>query len=372
MSTVAAPKSREDRPKRQSPSQAQPTQSSPPVKYWATAGAILLAAEAYLLISWVTGPNFERVDSGPDSPPTWMKTEMVAVEIVATLATIFTFYWFLVRPWLRERRVTTDGLLCIAFLTVSFYDPLSNFAQNWFTYNSYLVNFGSVMSEVPGVTAFHEPGANEAFPLLVVPTAYVTAFIWLSVLVCKAMSAAKRRWPSMGPGRLVLFCLGLTMLADVVIEGLFYMPLGFWTFAGGHWSINAGHYYQYPIHEMIFGGAVFCMFVCLRYFTNDRGETIAERGIERMKIPPARKVVLRGLGIVAFVQIGFFATYHLPQAIFALNSTEWPQDVQERSYFTNNICGPETNRACPGPEVPNSRPDSPYLNIDGGLSRPAD
>jgi hypothetical protein len=367
MSTVASPPRPAPRLEPQAPATAP---APPPVKYWAAAGAILLAAEWIVLFKWVTGPNFERVSSGPDSPPGWMKTEMVSIEVIATLATIFTLYWFLVRPWRRERRVTTDGLLCIAFLTISFFDPLSNFAQNWFTYNSYLVNFGSVMTEIPGVTAFHEAGANEAFPLLIVPTAYVTAFIWLSIIGCKVMSAAKRRWPSIGPGRLVLVCLAFTMLADVVIEGLFYMPLGFWSYAGGHWAINAGHYYQYPVHEIICGGAVFAMFVCLRYFTNDRGETIAERGIDRIRTTPARKVLLRGLAIVAFVHIGFLATYHLPQAIFGLNSTRWPQDVQSRSYFTNHICGPETDRACPGPTVPNSRPDSPYLNRSGGLSGP--
>ena len=276
---------------------------------------------------------------------------------------------FLARPWLRERRITTDGLLCIAFLLASPWDPLSTYTNNWFTYNSHLVNFGSVVGELPGVLGRHGAGVGDAWSILFIAPVYVSVFIWMSVLFCALMRRMQRRF-GLGPIRLIAVCFAMCVAADIVIEGIAFAPLGFYVFSGGHWLINAGHYYQYPIHEGLFGGAVFCSFVCLRYFTNDRGETVAERGVSTLKTTPARKNALRALAIIAAVHIGFLLTYHLPSALFAVNTTAWPKDVQTRSYFTNRICGPVVDRACPGPGTPISRPGAPYMNYEGKMVTP--
>jgi hypothetical protein len=51
--------------------------------------------------------------------------------------------------------------------------------------------------------------------------------------------------------------------------------------------------------------------------------------------------------------------------------------VQQRSYFTDYICGEGTDRACPGPTIPNLRndnatggPQSAYIGRDGALKTP--
>ena len=53
--------------------------------------------------------------------------------------------------------------------------------------------------------------------------------------------------------------------------------------------------------------------------------------------------------------LGMFGTYHVPNGLLAKSGTEWPQDVQDRSYFTNNICAEDTGRVCPGlPALPSA------------------
>lgn len=340
---------------------------TPPVKIWASIGALMLAVEGFFLIKWVAGSKFTEVPSGPDEPASWMQATLIAGQVFFAAAALFSLWWFLVRPWRREGRLTLDGILCIAFLLASPWDPLSTYGQDWFTYNSWLVNFGSVVGELPGVIGRHTAGAGEALPIIFIPAVYVSAFIWLSVLVCALMRAAKRRRPGLTPVGMIGICLLITMLADVVIEGLAFTPLGFYNFAGGHWLINGGHYYQFPLHEMVLGGAVFATFVCLRYFVNDKGETIAERGLDRIAASPRRKDLLRVLAVIGAVHLGFLFAYHLPTGVLALNSTAWPHDVVKRSYFTNHVCGPEVDRACPGPRTPNPRQHSPYLDYDGKL-----
>jgi hypothetical protein len=341
----------------------------PPVKVWASIGAVLLGVELFFLVKWVTGPRFTAVRSGPDHVPGWMNAAGIAGEVIFTSAAVFSFYWFLARPWLRERRITTDGLLCIAFLLASPWDPLSTYTNDWFTYNSHLINFGSVVGELPGVLGRHGAGVGDAWSVLFIAPVYVSVFIWMSVLFCALMRTVQRRF-GLGPVGVTAFCFALCVAADVVIEGIAFAPLGFYAFSGGHWLINAGHYYQYPIHEGIFGGAVFCSFVCLRYFTNDRGETLAERGAYSLRTTRVRRDGLRALAIIGAVHVGFLLTYHLPTAIFAVNTTAWPKDVQTRSYLTNNICGPTVDRACPGPGVPISRPGAPYMNDEGKMVIP--
>jgi hypothetical protein len=368
MSATAVPKTA--RPETTSPVTSESPPAPKPVQIWGTIGAVLFAVEAFFLIKWVAGSSFKRVQSGPNSEPAWMNTVGISAEIVFSAAALFSFYWFLLRPWLRERRITTDGLLCIAFLLASPWDPLSTYTNDWFTYNSHLINFGSVVDVLPGVLGRHGPGYGDAWSMFLIAPIYVSVFIWMSVLFCGLMRRMQRRWSSLGPMRIVGICFAMCVAADIVIEGIINAPLGFYAFSGGHWLINGGHYYQYPIHEGIFGGAVFASFVLLRYFTNDKGETLAERGVGGLKISKAKKNWLRAFAIIAAVHIGFLVTYHLPSAIFAVNTTKWPQDVVHRSYFTNRICGPQVDRACPGPGVPISRPGAPYMNFEGKMVYP--
>lgn len=323
--------------------------SVPAVCWWALLGALFLTGEAFLLGRWVTGPDFTPVDSGPDVPPAWMRTALVAGQALFVAGALYFLYRFLVLPWRRERQVTTDGLLCIAALLASPFDMLSNYWAYWFTYNSWLVNQGSVMSSLPGVVQPHGAGVGEAWPILLIPGAYVVVFVGLAILGCRAMSWAKRRWPSIGTVRLIALCFVATMLLYLVFDGLICMPLGFWAFQGGHIPLlNADTYYKYPLQEMVTAGAVFTIFTCWRYFKDDRGNTIAERGIERIRAPLPVKTAMRGLALVAVVFIGMVLTYHLPNGLLARSGTEWPQDLQERSYFTNGICAGDTGRPCPG------------------------
>src|SRR5437899_762268 len=99
--------------------------SLPAVARWAWVGALVLAVEWFFIAKWVFGDRFERVPSGPDAPPDWMQVVLVTGQVVAVIGTLWTFYWFIVRPWRRERRLTTDAILVIAFLLVSPFDPVA-------------------------------------------------------------------------------------------------------------------------------------------------------------------------------------------------------------------------------------------------------
>jgi hypothetical protein len=349
-----------------------------PVKAWAVVGAGILLFIAWVLLRWVTGPYFENVPSGPSDPPTWMKANLVFWQVVSPLAAIGLIARFVVRPWLRDRRLGTDGIFVVAFCTLWFQDPLCNYAGSWVTYNTWMLNMGSWHSSVPGSVSFAAPGQMLAEPLLLIPFLYVY-FFWMA---CAGGSWIMRRiaarWPGAGKPRLIAGCFLAMVVFDLAIEGLIWMPGGAWALPGGVPVLFSGTYHQFTLNEWLPVSAALTAAACLYHFRDDRGYTLAERGVDSVKRSSGRQTALRVLATVGAVHVAMFAAYTLPNLFFGMNAREWPKDVQERSYLTDYICGPGTDRACPGPSIPNLRNDngrggsgSFYVKRNETLGRPA-
>ena len=59
----------------------------------------------------------------------------------------------------------------------------------------------------------------------------------------------------------------------------------------------------------------------------------------------------------------YFVCYTLPTQWFATHADPWPEDIQNRSYFMDGICGEGTGRLYPDPNLPNMTNDS-YVAYD--------
>jgi len=342
-----------------------------PVAWWAIIGGLCLAFEVYVLADWIAGPYFKTVPSGPSVPPTWMQAILIGWQALGIPVALALIYRFLIRPWRRERQVTFDGLLCLACLLVVWQDPLSSYFNHWYTYNSYLLNFGSWVHSVPGWMSYGAPGRMEVEPIIWTPFLYVYLFFGAAVFGCWVMRRANARWPQMGNIGLIGCAFAAGMLVDVVAEGLLIMPAGVYTYAGGHWALFPHAYHKFPLTEPITVGALFAGLAALRYFKDDRGHTMVERGIDGMHIGGARRSLLRFLAIFGMCNALVLCCYNIPNAVIGAHSTAWPADVQSRSYLTDYLCGQGTDRACPGPAVPLSRGDnSAYMTLDGKLASP--
>ena len=328
-----------------------------PVKWWAALGAVMLAFQAFVLIRWMTGPYFTRVDPGPTPLPGWMKLALTALQIVLPLAGLAVLYWLVVRPWRRERRVGLDGLMAIAFLLLAFHDPLSAYIGHWYTYNAWQVNMGSWLNSLPGALAPGTPNHQVAFPLLIVPGAYLVIFVLVTMLGAATMRRVKERWPRVPRTGLVAICFGVMVPFDVVFEGIVFMPLGSWEYPGGHIKIFADTFHGYPLNEALTTGVIFTMFACIKYFTDDRGQSLAERGVERLGGGPVRVTVVRMLAVTGLVTLAMTVGYTIPNTWFGAHSAEWNSDTQTRSYLTYT-CGEGPGIACPSPDIPLLRNDN--------------
>jgi len=336
-----------------------------PVNIWAFFGALVVAFEIWVLLRWVTGPFYKPVPSGPSIPPTWMKVILTAWQVGSIPATLGLVGWFVVRPWIRERKVGVDGILVIAYCTMWFQDPISSYGGHWFTYNTWMINRGSWVNSIPGWNSFGKPGAMLSEPILFTPFAYCYIFVIVMFLGAAFMRRLHARYPRMSKLGLILWCYALMCVFDFVLEGLLWLPMGIFAYQGGHWGIFANTYHKFPVHEALTIGGTFTAAACFKYFTNDKGQMFFERGADRIKGGNVKKTVVRALAAITAVQLVFLITYNVPNFWVGMHSTAWPADVQQRSYFTSGICGAGTDRLCPGPAVPLNRNDDVHPNTGG-------
>jgi hypothetical protein len=322
-----------------------------PVEWFAMLGVLWLVFWAYVLIKWVTGPYFTNVPGGPDELPSWMNTLFVAWQAAAIPAVSIVGYFLIVRPWRRTGRVPVDGLLWVTFITMSLQDAGSNFFGYWYTINSHLVNMGSFINEIPGWIAFGEPGAQTPYAVLFHLMEYPFAFFAGILSGTWAMKFARRRW-NLGPVGLCAFCFPFMMLFDLVAEGFFTLT-GFYTMAGGHLSFFPEAYNKFPFIETVFIATLLTPLVALRFFRNDKGETLVERGADQLRMSAGKRDLVRLLALIGIGQTIYLVCYNIPiSAYMGAKPGIWPRDVQERSYFNDHLCGPGSNRLCPGPTIP--------------------
>ena len=350
---------------------AVPERKFRPVVGFAVLGAAWSALMVWVWTYWIAEGKATPNRFGTDQVPHYMKVFANVVQPILVVATIWTIWHFLIRPWRRESRLTFDGMIVIAMVLVSFQDPLSNYLRSaYFTYNTYWWNFGSWTSNVPGWISPRGHLLPEAVFSWTIPS-YVFIIFGGSVIACDLMRRAKRRWPQIGTAGLIGMCfLGLALF-DAVMEPIFMLG-GTWAFPGAIKGLTLyyGHYFQFPIYESIFWGSVWTSFTCLRYFKNDKGQTLVERGVDRLGGSQRRKALVTVLAVIGFTQTAYFLVYNVPQALTTMHNQPVPADLAKRPYLLNGLCGEGTGYSCGGPATPIPHQNSAHIGDDGRLVVP--
>jgi hypothetical protein len=185
------------------------------------------------------------------------------------------------------------------------------------------------------------------------------------------MRKAKTRWPGLPTPLLFAGTFAFYFLVDLVMEGA-WMLTGAYVYAGSipGFTLHYGNYYQFPIQEALFVGVIWTSWASVRFYRDDRGNTVVERGIEQLNLRSGQKFVLRFLAFAGVFNVVFLAGYNVPWQWFSLKG-EWPRDIQERSYFTNGVCGDGTAYARPDGRIPMVKGSSSLrVGPDGSLTVP--
>jgi hypothetical protein len=327
-----------------------------PVVRWAWAGAAALACIVYVLGTWILTGKAVPTDPGPDPLPEVQRQFIFWVQVVAMALGVVVAWIFVVHAWRREGRLTTTGMLYIAWLTLFFQDPMMNYTSATLLYNSHMVNLGSwTLGATPGWTSPH--GNNLPEPLLLIIVGYTIIGYSLCFPVLAFLGRLKGRWPQLTRPQLGLVGILTLVALDTLFESLL-LRTGVYAYPGGIRAITlfAGETYQFPMSEgLCYGGLTIGSTMLLLLYRDDKGQTFVERGVDQLRVGAAARQGIKFLALFGYVHVCMFIAFTIPMQWFATHSGPYPEGYP--SYMINGLCayGP-TQDQCPGPGVMMPRP----------------
>jgi len=334
-----------------------------PVLWWAAIGAVFVALQVYIYISWIASGDATRTPTGSDPLTGATEIWLNGFQVLSVAAAVLIVA-IVVRQSLRERRMSFDAMLVTAWVAVYWQDPIINYIRTSFFYNSHFFNVGSWTEQIPGWMS-----PNGA--LLPEPLAFVgSLYFWLgpgaSLLTFWVMRRAKRRWPGLGNVGLVATAWLVMVALDLLAE-LIWVRTELYAYSGTIHGLSfwGGQRYQFPIYEAVLWPMMWTAMGALKYFRDDKGRSVVERGVDRVRAVRWR-TPLRVLAIIGFANVAML-TYNIAFQAFVLHNDKQPADYP--SYLQNEMCGKGTRYACNGPEIPIPLPHSAAVPPDGGAPR---
>jgi hypothetical protein len=323
-------------------------------RLWVTVGGAWLALMIWVWGSWIVSGDFKANKRGASQAPQWYKDYIHGIEVFAVLVTLFILWRFVIRGRLRTGRLTFDGLFFLSCWTLFFQEPWINWSSTQFMYSTVGINFGSWTSHIP---LWSSPNSQ----IVPVPIVWAgTAYLWLVAIPAyagsKFMTRLRRRNPEIGIWRL----LGTTFLAycafDLVLE-MVIVRTQLFSYASvvPGLSLFAGTKYQFPIYEMVSWCLTYLGLACIHHFRDDKGRTMVERGIDKLKVTGRAKTFARFLAIMGACQLVMLVTYNIPYVYWGLHSGPIPKALVDDTWRSGGVCGPKTAYPCPTPGRPLAR-----------------
>jgi hypothetical protein len=263
------------------------------------------------------------------------------------------------KPWRRQRRLTLDGLVYIALAFLWIQDPLFNSTKMLYTQNGALVNLGCPQCYMPGWNTGQKAFLESDLFFL----AWFLGAVWIGAKAgVMVIRWAHSKWPRLGRVGAIAFLLIPFVFFDILTE-VFWNSLGLYTWAGGaggpSWlTLWRGHYYQLPLWEVGLAAIWYVGVAAAWFLRNDKGQLVAERGIERVRGTEKQRTGLRLLALIGMFSLIILAGYTLPMGLLGNQWSKWPADVQKRSYFTHGVCALNPGSPCPDPTLSTSTGDN--------------
>lgn len=292
----------------------------------------LLAYEAWTLAGWLAdGPGQVTLfrDHGSTS---WYAARAVEALVLLSVA---GWVAHVIREHRRHGHLSTDGLLIIGMFSAAFWDPVYNWLTPAWLYSSNFLNVNDWLAHAPLIA---NPDAGRMpWPVIIVGVGYPLWGVGFAALVNVAMRGLQRRRPDAAAPALVLLAFavsgGLTVASFAVFRALDLM-------AAPGYRLHA-----LADSELIVffwsGGLVFGGLACLRFFRDDRGRTLVERG---------GRGAVNVLAAIAACQLIVITGWGFLTVPLSLHSAPYPPTPR---HLINGLCdapgaGATTYGPCPG------------------------
>lgn len=272
-----------------------------PAHYLAVFGVICLLWGGWTIVSWLEDGPAQVTQFRDRDSASWYAARAYEAALVAMGLAVATI---VVRRCIRERRLTFDAKLCVAGLAAMWTDPTANFVQPLFMYSSNFLNLATWCSHIPLVV--NPDCGRMPQPVLFNAMIYMFGLLAFAMIINAGMRAVRRRRPDISTAKL----LGLTMLAGMLVDVALEVPmyrlrLAAYPGAPDELSLFATEGMKYPLIESVWAGVIVMGIAAMRFFRDDVGRTVVERGLERSS--PRRRGGVSLLALIGFVHVLCFA-----------------------------------------------------------------
>jgi hypothetical protein len=321
------------------------------VLWWASLGAAALVLQAWIYGAWVASDDFRAVTIGRSEVPghekvwAWILQGLFTAGALAAVA-------FVVRTCVRQRRLSLEAKIMLAWWAVIWMDPSANYFRPQYFFNSYYVNLGSWGAHIPGWVS--REGGNLPFPFMIDFASY-TASVLATVAGAHLMRKVRERRPQTGTVGVVLVAWAFLSLVVFGVEDL--LIRAGWLVWNGIPGVTLWSHSRMaiPLTEVLVWGATQTAMATLFFLKDDRGRVLVERGLDRVAVTGWRRTLVSALAVIGFATAAQ-AAYGIISAPLGFYVGRQP-DIP--SYLRNGACGDGTPYRCPAPDVPVLLPDTP-------------
>jgi Spirocyclase AveC-like len=318
----------------------------------AVIGALVAGYALWTWGAWLaSGPSQVTANRDPESASRWVARgyEALMVVVAAVLAVR------VVRECLRERRLVFDAVMVIAGFFTLFWDPMVNWMQPNFMYSCQWLNLNTWVANAPGVV--NPTGSLMPQPVFIM-LIYPFGLLGFAMILNWAMTRFRRRFPRVSNLELLAFTYAFGWVLGVGLEAPMFLA-NLWGLPGAPAGLSLfSDAHRFAWAEYLTTAIVFTTFAAVRFFRDDKGRAISERGLGGLN-PVARSAVS------VFATIAIFAmamwALLLVQIPAGLHSSPYPAGYP--AHLINGLCNIPGNPHSTQPTAYGPCPGSPGFRM---------
>jgi hypothetical protein len=236
----------------------------------------------------------------------------------------------IVRQCIHERKLVFDGVMVIAGFFTLFWDPMVNWMQPNFMYSSNWLNLNTWVAQAPFVV---NPTAGLMPQPVFIMLIYPFGLLAFAMIINHGMGVVRRRFPRISNVGLVAFAYAYGWSIAFILEAPAFLT-NLWGLPGAPAALSFfGDDQRFAWPEYLTTAIVFTTFASVRYFRNDKGQTIGERGLEGLSA--GMRTIVSTLATIAMFAMSMWGLL-LIQIPGGMNSSPYPDGYP--AHQINGLC----------------------------------
>lgn len=323
-----------------------------PAVFLAVVGGLCVTYALWTWGAWLADGPQQLTEFRDRDSVSWTVARVYEVIMVVVVVALSVR---VIRECIRERRVVFDAIMIGAGFFTLFWDPMVNWMQPNFMYSSNWLNLNTWVDQAPGTA---NPTAGMMPQPVFIMFIYPFGLLAFAMILNHGMRFVRGRFPRLSNAGLIAFTYAYGWGLAFILEAPAFLT-NLWGLPGAPATLSFfGNDQRFAWAEYLTTAIVFTTFASVRYFQNDRGETIGERGLEGLSA--GSRTIVSFLATTAMFAMSMWVLL-LVQLPAGLNSSPYPDGYP--AHMVNDLCTIPGNPEASGPTEYGPCPGSPGFRM---------